>query len=129
MVDSKDKVSPEMRAMVNGVKNRMRVTKITCSRTVRGSTGEEYVAFSTALDSVETPIAEDGVGVVGGDQGVSMVEAQIAAHLLGMQVDLVATEHARSSGLITRGFAEDAMKGIKTSYGTLLRDILAKSRF
>ena len=126
MEDSRDRVSPEMKALVTSVKKRMRVTKITCARTVRGNTGEEYVAFSTALDSVETPVSEDGVGVVEGGQGVSLKEAEIASHILGMQVDLAATEHACSSGLIARGFAEDAMRGIKTNYSQLFKDILAR---
>jgi hypothetical protein len=131
MTDSKSKdseISPEMRSMVTKVKKGMRVTKITCSRTVRGKTGEEYVAFSTALDSIETPVAEDGAGVVeDGVQGITLKEAEVAAHLLGLQVDLVATEHARASGLISQGFATDAMAGIKTNYSELLKNILARS--
>lgn len=110
-----------LKSFLSQVKGKIRVTKITCSRTVRGKHGDEFVAFSIGNDSVE-----DKSGTISlreqSEQGMSLREARMAGYLLAMQTDIAAFEHAVAGGLITPPEAASAVRAVKGNYYKQMQD-------
>lgn len=106
--------------------SRFRVTKVVCSRTVKGRQGDTFVGFSVATDSVQ----EDGLKGLGTtdtsveSEGMTLHEARIASHLLSLQADIAAHEHARAGALINEADFQKASKALKNNYAILLASAL-----
>lgn len=107
----------DIKETVQRVQVQMTTTSITCSRTIRGSHGDEYVAMSVGIDSTKSEEPADQIVV---SEGMPLKDAPIAAALLSMQVDISAHEHAASSGVVTPVYAANAIKMIKVNYVHLL---------
>lgn len=109
------------------IKSKLRVTKLVCSRTVKGRGGDTFVGFSVATDSVQ----EDGLkGLSDTDSdvmssGMSLSEARLASHVLSLEVNIAAHEHAVAGGLINRAEFAIAERAIKVNYGLFLKEALA----
>lgn len=123
----------ELKKLVQDVRNKMRVTKVVCTRSVKGKNGDSYVGYSAAWDTVQDDAggaadlisAQDGDAQQGvHDSGMTLKEAQIAAYLLGMQVDVAAHDHAMSGGNITVDQRNVAVKAIKQNYSKLIAQTL-----
>lgn len=105
---------------------RFRVTKLVCSRTVRGRQGDTFVGFSVATDSVQEDgmkglsLTEDGTV----SEGMTLQDARIASHLLSMQADIAAHEHARAGCLISEEDFQRASRVLKHNYALLLAKAL-----
>ena len=115
----------EMREIIKGVKDKMRVTKVTCTRSVKGRGGDVFVGFSAAWDSVaeEQGHLEDGETTA---SGMTLKEAKIAAHLLGLQVEVTAVEHAMAGSVVRPHHAGPAIKGVRHNYSKLMADLFQK---
>jgi hypothetical protein len=122
--------------MVKRVVSGLRVTKVVCTRSVKGRTGDHYVGFSAAWDSTQ----DDGGGAAGlistqgtEDEGLSVSvagltlrEAKVAALILGMQVDRAAHLNAGAGGSITPEAQSDALRSINLNYCKLLASIIGE---
>lgn len=108
-------MNESLKAFISQVKGKVRITKITCSRTVRGQHGDEFVAFSIGDDSVEDQSGETSQQAQH-KQGLSLREGRMAAYLLAMQTDVAAFEHAVAGGLVTPAQATNAVRAIKGNY-------------
>lgn len=118
----------EMKALVKQVKDRLRITKVVATRSVKGKHGDVFVGYSSAWDSVQE---DGGQGLVhtGGEadeaaQGMTLKEAKMAAYILGMQADTTAFEQAMAGSIITPEQCERACKAIKHNYGQLMAKLL-----
>lgn len=110
----------KLKLFIKTVKGKVRVTKVTCSRTVRGQHGDEFVAFSIGNDSVEDVSGEVSQPDQAA-QGMTLREARIAGYLLAMQTDIAAFEHALAGGLISAQQAEAAIQKVKGNYYKLMQ--------
>lgn len=108
--------------LLKGIKNKMRITKVVCTRSVKGKYGDTYVGFSAAWDTVQDDAGggTDLISDEGTSSGMTMKEARLASLLLAMQADIAATDHAMASGNITVEQREMAVKAAKHNYGKLL---------
>ena len=124
-------LSDEAKKIICGVKNKMRITKTVCTRSVKGRAGDHYVGFSAAWDTLQDDAGLGGDLLVDQDtdqaladhQGMTLKEAKIAGYLLGMQADISAHQHAAAGGNINAEQCEGAIAAIKENYSKLLADI------
>ena len=119
----------EGRAFLRRLQDGMRVTKVVCTRAVKGKGGDAFVGMSVVawntvqedggqnlLHTGETEESPSNVS------GLSLRDAATAAHLLGMQVDVVAHQNAAAGNVISHEYMVDAIRGIKHNYGLLLSE-------
>lgn len=118
------KTKDEIREHLRRIRSGIRVTKITCTRSIKGRTGDSFVGFSAAWQSVQDdhggPGADVGPSVsedaVAAAQGLTLKDAKLARYMLSMECDLAALESGLANGTITPGYFEDAMRGVKSNY-------------
>lgn len=104
----------------------VKITKVVCTRSVKGQRGDSYVGFSAAWDTIQ----DDAGG--GGDltqdtdatQGLGLKDARLAALMLGMQVDIAAHAQAMAGGNLDFKQYEEAVKAIKHNYTKLMADLI-----
>jgi hypothetical protein len=130
---------PQKKALEDAMKNvvaHLRVTKVVCTRSVKGRQGDNYVGFSAAWDSTQDDAggAADLSGAQGekdtrlaAKQGMTLGEARMAALVLGMQADLSAHDHAMAGCNLPPDQHSGATQAIKHNYMKLMADRLAKS--
>lgn len=115
----------EKLAIVQGVRDRMRVTKVVMTKSVKGKNGDSFAGFSSMHASVQE---DAGMGtdlvttLADGEspRGMTLLEARLAGHLLAMEADIAAHEHAMASGGISPDYCVDAVKAIRTNYNRLI---------
>lgn len=116
-------------ALVHALSQRLRITKVVASRSVKGRAGDHFAAFASRYNSVqEEPaghvkdlLASDGDEAI---QGMTLVEARIAHYLVAMLADVAAHEAAWAGGGITEVECSDQVGVIRASYGKLIRAAL-----
>ena len=121
---SKDEALEKLR----GIRKRLRITKITCTRSVKGRGGDSFVGFSAAWQSVQDDVSGPGADVqssreddaVYAEQGMTIKEAKLARYMLSMECDLAALESAAANGSITPAYFGDAVKGVQNNYNQLI---------
>lgn len=130
--------SDQDKALIRKVQEKMRVTKVVCTRSIKSKNGDFFVGFSAAWDTVQEDAGGMGADLVDalGDGeaqaaamtcGMPLKEAKVAALILGMQVDLQTQEHALAGGGITSAEFEVAQKAVRRNYTKLMMDALASS--
>jgi hypothetical protein len=121
---SKDEIREHLRRVRRGI----RITKITCTRSVKGRTGDSFVGFSAAWQSVQDDHSGPGADVMAGpeddhvyaQQGLTLKDAKLARYMLSMECDIAALESGLANGTITPGYFADASKGVKNNYEQLV---------
>lgn len=127
-------MSEALKQAIERVKKHMRVTKVVCTRSVKGRFGDHYVGFSAAWDTIQDDAGggadlvtaqpdQDGPAVVA--SGMSIKDARLAALILGMQADLAAHDHACAGSNITPDQHSGAVSAIKNNYMKLMAELLA----
>lgn len=121
MEDLKDKVQR--------IKQGLKVTKVVCTRSVKGRNGDAYVGFSAVWNSTQDdgPTATDA-DTAGSVQGMELTEALLASHILAREADIAAHQHAASGGTITKQYAHDAIQAIKANYANLVIEMMKDSK-
>jgi hypothetical protein len=129
-----DQVKTELKEALLKIKDKVRVTKIVCTRSVKGRNGDNYVGFSAAWDTIQDDaggaadqitIMDDKDVVTSFKQGLSLKESRLASLVLGMQVDIAAHEQALAGGGITPEQRNVAVRAIRHNYGKLMSDMFA----
>ena len=124
----------QIKAEIKRVRDMVRVTKVVCTRSVKGRGGDSYVGFSAAWDSIQ----DDGGGAAdlasastdaevqqaNASGGLTLREARIAAYVLAMQADIAAHDHAMAGGNISPEQRESAVRALKANYNRLLTDLV-----
>jgi len=118
----------EKKAVIKQVRDRLKITKVICTRSVKGRGGDHFVGFSAAWDSVQDD-GSRGLASMPSEadfaaSGMTLKEAKIAAYLLGMQVDQTAFENAAAGSIITKGEADRACTAVAHNYGKLMAALL-----
>lgn len=104
----------------------VKITKVTCTRSVKGQRGDSYVGFSAAWDTIQDD-AGGGVDLTQdteATQGLGLKDARLAALMLGMQVDIAAHAQAMAGGNLSFSQYEEAVKAIKHNYTKLMADLI-----
>lgn len=129
-----DPVAKELREALTRVKTHLRVTKVVCTRSVKGRSGDHYVGFSAAWDSIQDDAggAAD-LGSTSSDTdltrsahigGMSLKDGRLAGLVLGMQADLAAHDHAMAGSNITVEQRAEAIKTIRHNYYRLMTELM-----
>ncbi len=103
------------------------VTKVVCTRSVKGSRGDSFVGFSAQTDSVQEDGTRDLAPTIGdrGGAGMSLRDARIAAMALGLQADLAAHQNAWAGGNISDDALVNSTRTIKSNYIAKAREYMA----
>lgn len=123
----------EMKDFVKKVRLKIRVTKVVCTRSVKGRNGDAFAGFSAAWNSTQEDGGQDLVEA--GDPGdqvrsmgnMTLQEAVIASHIMAREADIAAYQHALAGGTISKEFASDAIRSAKASYSSLIISALQGS--
>jgi hypothetical protein len=111
--------------MVSAIKDKMRITKVVCTRSVKGKWGDSFAGFSAAWDSVQEDGAH-GLEDVGDSkvpqQAMTLKEAKIASYMLAMQADISAYQHSWAGGNIPKSACDDAIRNIRINYLQLITE-------
>ena len=121
---SKEEIQAKLREIRKGI----RITKITCTRSVKGRNGDSFVGFSAAWQSVQDDVSGPGADVnadvqddaVYAWQGMTLKDAKLARYMLSMETDIAALESAVANGSITPNYFADAVRGVKNNYNELV---------
>ena len=123
-------LTDEAKAAICAVKNKLRITKVVCTRSVKGRGGDHYVGFSASWDTIQNDaggggdlmVAQDSDQELADHQGMTIKEAKTAGFILGMQADIAAHQHAAAGGNISADQCNSAVKAIKGNYSRLLAE-------
>ena len=118
----------DLKEKILRIKQGMKVTKVVCTRSVKGRNGDAYVGFSAVWNTTQ----DDGITATDSDtadavQGMDLKEAILASHLLAREADIAAHQHAASGGTISPQYAKDAIQAIKANYANLVVEMLGGS--
>ena len=118
----------EIKEKLRKIRKGIRITKITCTRSVKGRNGDSFVGFSAAWQSIQDDHGGPGADVqadveddqVYADQGLTLKDAKLARYMVAMEADLGALESALANGSITPNYFQDAVRGVKNNYDALV---------
>ena len=123
-------MSEDLKSKIQRIRSGLQVTKVVCTRSVKGRNGDSYVGFSAVWNSIQEDGGHNLVSTgddsdeVNSIQGMDLTEAIIASHLLARECDIVAHQHAASGGTITASYAQDAITAIKSNYANLVIELI-----
>jgi hypothetical protein len=118
-------------AVVNHVKQRLRITKVVATRSVKTAKGDFFSGFSAAWDSVQDdhgsiPDADlnfsDGETAV---SGMTLEESRVAHVLLSMEASIAAWRAAHAEGVVSEKDFNDRKTALRRSHSALLTSILS----
>jgi hypothetical protein len=127
-----DTISTEMKDTLKKIKGGVRITKIVCTRSVKGRNGDTYVGFSAAWDTIQDDAGGGADQITALDeidaakslgQGLSLRESRMAALVLGMQVDIAAHDQALAGGNLSMEQRTMAVRSIKANYARLMTEM------
>lgn len=117
---------------LENVKKHVRITKVVCTRSIKGRGGDHYVGFSAAWDTIQDDAgggadlvtAQDGDEELAHHGGMTLKESRLAAHVIAMQADLAAHEHATAGDNLSQEQLNNARRAIKANYTNLMVESL-----
>ena len=104
-----------------GIKDKMKITKVTATRCVKTKRGDHFVAFSSHWDSVrdDSEEVEDST-----DSAMTLEEANIALAILQFKADTACIEAAYLGGDITANDRDIEVRNLRSRYGKHLRELV-----
>ena len=132
-VDGRQAAADEVRQVLANIKSRIRVTKVTATRSVKSPRGDHFIGFSAQYDSVQDDAGGMGEDLAGatasGETDISagamtLKEARIAAALVQMQADISAIEHACAGGDLSRSQRDSEIQRIKGGFSRLIAEMM-----
>jgi hypothetical protein len=120
--------APNLKAVVSQVRDRMRVTKIVATRSIKSKNGDFFIAMSSAFDSVQEDTSESDI-VSDADvakSGVTLDEAKVAHLILAHQVNVAAHDAAHAGGGISLKFRDDSVAALSKNFQVRLAETVSK---
>lgn len=111
----------ELKNLINDLHGKIRVTKITATRSIRGNNGQTFAGFTARSDSLEDESGGDAHDEVIQD-GHTMRDARLTYYLLAMQADLASINAAWAGGGIPASVRDEMIRSTKRNYTMLLRN-------
>jgi len=118
----------DVKERLRRIRKGLRITKITCTRSVKGRNGDSFVGFSGAWQSVQDDHSGPGADVMAdreddqtyAAQGLTLKDAKLARYMLSMECDLAALESALANNSISPNFFKDSVRGVRNNYNILV---------
>ena len=107
MSTAKDKLKEQ----IISIREKSKITQIMVSRCVKMPRGGGDVFVSLTSNYGSTNDIEGGL---------SLEEAKVATHLLGLEANIMAFEQARSAGILSGEQCSSAIRHTKNNFGQLL---------
>lgn len=110
-----------------GIRDKMRVTKVVATRSVKGARGDSFAGFAAAWETVQDDSGGRGAELIDtldeplGPQGMTLKEARVAHLLLALEADVSATEAAMAGGNISFEDGDNRIRMYKNNYAKLIR--------
>lgn len=119
----------ELIALTKKVKGNLRVTKVVCTRSVKGRNGDSFAGFSAAYNSVQEDGARGLDGLMNGSEvsstgSMSFEEAVVASIIMGREADIAAHNNALAGGNISNKDHQVAIIAIKANYHRLMMGLV-----
>jgi hypothetical protein len=116
----------EIIAAVRSVREKMRITKVTCTRKITSRDGDTFLAWSMETDSVaeDSNTALDAVP----DNAMTYREAQLATLVLAGDVDKAAIQNAVAAGNIDADEAESRIYSSRQRHSKRIIEFLEQSK-
>lgn len=116
----------KMKAEIDRIRDKLKITKVVATRSVKGRGGDAFVGFSAAWDTTQE---DGGKGLVDtmddeSGNGMTLKEARVSALILGLAADRAAHENAVAGSIVTPEEHQAALKGIYKNYGILVEAAL-----
>lgn len=113
---------------IKDIFQKIRVTKVVATRSVKGRNGDTFAGFSAAWDSVQNDYGGPGADVMPdaqedaetSAQGMTFREGVVAMHMVQMQTSIAALDAAYANGTISGDLYEDQKKSVKNRFGGLI---------
>lgn len=129
-------MTPEQMAEITFIRDRMRVSKVVATRSVKTKHGDFFVGMSSAWDTIQEDAGGQGADLIDamdeGEQhkaimqrGMTLRQAKVSGLILGMQVDMQAVTHALCGGSISEADFDNAIRAIKRNYMKKLAEATA----
>ena len=118
----------DMKATIRRVRDNLKITKVVCTRSVKGRNGDTFCGFSAAWDSVQEDGGQGMEDVMDDStqSGMSLKDAKLAAYILGMQADTTAFENASAGSVVRKSAADNAVAAIRHNYSELMKTLLGE---
>jgi len=122
----------ELKAQLRAIRDKIRVTKVVATRSVKGRNGDSFAGFSAGWQSVQDDHGGPGADVMAtpaddaafSSQGMTLKEARVAHYMIAMTADVAALESAHANGSISNKYFSDAVSGVKNQYGRLIQKVM-----
>lgn len=119
----------EVLARLKRVKSGIRITKITCTRSIKSRNGDSFCGFSASWQSVQEDYGGPGSDthadghedVNYASQGLKLSDARLARLLLAMECDLAALESAMANGGISLEQFKASTRTVRSNYYQLIQ--------
>lgn len=122
MSDSMSKA--DINAFLRRIQSKIRVTKVTATRAVKGARGDNFAGFTALWNSVENtsdPVETDEALPLG---VMTMTEARVAHLLIAMHADVAAHDAALAGGNISEEFHTHTVNAIKARFAHMLSKVV-----
>lgn len=96
-----------LKEQISSIKAKAKVHQITVSRIVKGRGGDVFVSLNTSY-----PVEEDN--------SLSLKEARLASHIIGLEANLLAHEQACAGGILSLEEYEKRVAEVKESFAYLI---------
>jgi hypothetical protein len=128
-------MSEDIRNQLKAIRDKIRITKVVATRSVKGRNGDSFAGFSASWGSVQDDFGGPGADVMPTDEddtnfarnGMTLKEARVAHYMVAMTADIAALEAAFANSAITKGFFEQASASVKANYSHLIQKAMGKS--
>jgi hypothetical protein len=122
----------ELKAQLRAIRDKIRVTKVVATRSVKGRNGDSFAGFSAGWQSIQDDyggpgadaMAEPAEDAAYAAQGMTLKEARVAHYMIAMTADVAALESAHANGSISGKYFADATAGVKNQYGRMIQKVL-----
>jgi len=132
MAKKKKAEAPEekMLADLERIKDSLRITKVTASRSIKKPGGDTFVSF-TAQWGVESDSHNDDLNpdqeTDTANNGMTFRDSSLASYMVSMRADVQAWESALAGGMVTRDQCAEAVRNIKGNYNILIKRLYGLS--
>jgi len=117
-------LTPEERAYLRDIAQSVRVTKIVCTRSVKGKGGDTFLGFSAVWDSVQddggqdlvSNLEDEEIEIEGQAAGRDLTDAKIAACFVALTVEEQAFTNAAANGTVSSDRAKAHINRSRQNY-------------
>lgn len=135
MADGSNDIS-DIKTQLKAIRDKIRVTKVVATRSVKGRGGDSFVGFSAGWQSIQDDYGGPGADSMASgtedaefaNQGMTLKEARVAHYMIAMTADVAALESAHANGGISDKYFTDSVTAVKNNYGRLIQKVMGLSK-